>query len=558
MHFASEGTQKLEQIESERRNQFPEKHELLSTQNKGLSVGTSHVAEQSASSRGDSGFPPLFQDVGRESRRGNWSANDSSNEELLTSRGGSLLRNILHPEYGFPSGGYTIMTDKYSIGKLSSYSSSFEKLANIQSHHMRNYHTLPSMSHSPYSSPSNPLLRTNMLSSNHVSTWNASSLPISYPSLLGSSLGSRSLSFLRSSSPISGSEPDSLPSASTPLLSAELKPNFSSDDWEPSVPFRPSFFIPPAMSSPGSQYDPLRDSFELPKMGDVSCRPFYGQGSSVVNMSYQKTYSDSVKRTLALASNDDINSVSSHNKCNKNLLDKSCHTCEKDVVANEAEAFVTSFGSQNETMPKEIAMELSDVGDNMKTDTIADNSDGRHQRDGSRCIKEVKVDRIGDNKEEEVDCIMGETKPTEENALELSNVGDNIKLNQIAEGSDGGHQSDRSRYIKDLKVDRVRQNKEEEVDCTMGESMHKESKALRHFRAALIDFVKELLKPKWREGNLSKDAHNVIVKKAVEKVLKSSQHHQIPTTLESVKQYLSSSRSKIMKLVEVSPRDYTY
>ncbi|KAE8715177.1 protease-related family protein [Hibiscus syriacus] len=73
---------------------------------------------------------------------------------------------------------------------------------------------------------------------------------------------------------------------------------------------------------------------------------------------------------------------------------------------------------------------------------------------------------------------------------------------------------------------------------------------MRHFHAALVDLIKELLKPTWREGHLGKDAHNIIVKKAVDKVLGSIQPHQFPITFESAKQYLSSSQPKIARLVE--------
>ena len=74
---------------------------------------------------------------------------------------------------------------------------------------------------------------------------------------------------------------------------------------------------------------------------------------------------------------------------------------------------------------------------------------------------------------------------------------------------------------------------------------------MRHFHAALVDLIKELLKPTWHEGHLNKDAHNTIVKKAVDKVLGTIQPHQIPITFESVKLYLSSSQPKIARLVEV-------
>ena len=84
------------------------------------------------------------------------------------------------------------------------------------------------------------------------------------------------------------------------------------------------------------------------------------------------------------------------------------------------------------------------------------------------------------------------------------------------------------------------------------EDVQQESKEMRQFRGPLIELVKELLKPKWREGSLSKDAHNLIVKKAVDKIINAFEPHQIPPTLEAVMQYLSACRLKISKLVEVS------
>ncbi|KAI3716938.1 hypothetical protein L1987_68179 [Smallanthus sonchifolius] len=78
---------------------------------------------------------------------------------------------------------------------------------------------------------------------------------------------------------------------------------------------------------------------------------------------------------------------------------------------------------------------------------------------------------------------------------------------------------------------------------------HRESKSLRHFRAALIEFVKELVKPTWHDGKLSKDTHKLIVKKAVEKVLITLPPAQIPSIQESIDMYLTSSQPKLKKLV---------
>jgi len=78
----------------------------------------------------------------------------------------------------------------------------------------------------------------------------------------------------------------------------------------------------------------------------------------------------------------------------------------------------------------------------------------------------------------------------------------------------------------------------------------KEIKAMKIFRTALAEFAKEILKPTWREGHMSKEEFKTIVKKAVDKVAGTLQSHQIPNTQERIEQYLVSSRVKFTKLVE--------
>ncbi|KAK4345079.1 hypothetical protein RND71_035255 [Anisodus tanguticus] len=75
---------------------------------------------------------------------------------------------------------------------------------------------------------------------------------------------------------------------------------------------------------------------------------------------------------------------------------------------------------------------------------------------------------------------------------------------------------------------------------------------MKHFRGALVEFVKELLKPTWHEGLLMRDAYKMIVKKAVDKIINSLTLDQIPEMAESIKQYLSVSKPKVAKLIEVS------
>ncbi|KAL3845442.1 hypothetical protein ACJIZ3_002845 [Penstemon smallii] len=79
---------------------------------------------------------------------------------------------------------------------------------------------------------------------------------------------------------------------------------------------------------------------------------------------------------------------------------------------------------------------------------------------------------------------------------------------------------------------------------------NKDEKGMRLFKNALIEFVKEILKPKWKEGKMSREVHKTIVKKVVDKVTTTIQVDHIPKTQEKVEQYLSNSKPKISKLVE--------
>ncbi|KAM7259111.1 hypothetical protein ACFE04_014852 [Oxalis oulophora] len=78
----------------------------------------------------------------------------------------------------------------------------------------------------------------------------------------------------------------------------------------------------------------------------------------------------------------------------------------------------------------------------------------------------------------------------------------------------------------------------------------KEVKGMRAFKFTLVEFLKELLKPAWKEGQINKEDYKNIVKKAVDKVTGTMQGPSIPQTQEKIDQYLSSSKPKLMKLVQ--------
>lgn len=80
----------------------------------------------------------------------------------------------------------------------------------------------------------------------------------------------------------------------------------------------------------------------------------------------------------------------------------------------------------------------------------------------------------------------------------------------------------------------------------------KDAKGIRAFKFALVEFVKELLKPTWKEGQINKEDYKTIVKKVVDKVTGTMQVANIPQTQEKIEHYLSFSKPKLSKLVQVS------
>lgn len=79
-------------------------------------------------------------------------------------------------------------------------------------------------------------------------------------------------------------------------------------------------------------------------------------------------------------------------------------------------------------------------------------------------------------------------------------------------------------------------------------------RTLRSFKFALVEYLKDLLKPHWKEGRLSRDAHKLIVKKSVNKVIESFGGSEIPSD-RKIDYYLNSSHSKLQKLVQVRHSD---
>lgn len=263
-------------------------------------------------------------------------------------------------------------------------------------------------------------------------------------------------------------------------------------DWEPSVPFQPSFFITSAgVSSTGDMYDPFQPCVEVTNLGDGSLKAsIFIDGPPIPTSSRLQTCDDCAVAGEKVADiNEDKSSVSSHHRFFENEENRSCVPLEKDGRVHDMET-TARINLNSHNGKASIGENNVAVEDNTKTEVEQNENNSRYQGEGSE--------------------------------------------------------------PKKRRIDKTLKNSENNFDFQIDSNMRNDSKALKIFRTVLVDLVKELLRPSWQEGHLSKDAHNSIVKKSVDKVISTLQPHQIPTTIDAVNNYVSSSRLKIGKLVDVS------
>ncbi|XP_010509824.1 PREDICTED: protein FRIGIDA-ESSENTIAL 1-like isoform X2 [Camelina sativa] len=335
--------------------------------------------------------------------------------------------------------------------------------------------------HHEHRSPISSYLKPDIGSSGPAWTGSLSSSVASVPMNEGASTvanfkkedniyGSRSLPTLQESQAAVSSEKG----AAGNTTSSRKK--VSSDDWEPSEPFKASFTIPPyILPSSDALYDPFTD---IENLGDRSLNAsLSSKGEQARKISRQQKDGDSGSGTQAReCKNDDKSSSCSQNQHQESVARRSLEA--HGVV----EGVATSVVDQNDTTTPS---------------------------------KEISSVAAAENR-----VVLKRSKPA---------------------GHDAWHRSDGSSYKKTLKPD--------EIDGEVRSDA--EIKVMRQFRTAVVETVKEMLKPLWREGRLTKDVHNMIVKKAAEKVVSAAvQFHQVPTDTGSVDQYLGLSATKIVKLVE--------
>ncbi|KAK4340591.1 hypothetical protein RND71_039092 [Anisodus tanguticus] len=303
-----------------------------------------------------------------------------------------------------------------------------------------------------------------------------------------SSSKSTSLQHKSSAFPSSRTELSRIDLSRDTLRSSDYRTVASFGDWEPSVPFRPSFLLSQMIGCPDSLYDPLRDSMDQSNVGDGPSKfSFSGKGGPVLTKHMQANADPVSTGTLGPEQSSNKVPISGHIYHRDILPD---NQSEKDMSTNETDTADTAVAHQ----------------ENMKTSS-----------------KEEKYSR--------------------------SAKADKPNLST-------GVQRSRPRNKTQSESERLRHGNEIDIDCKTDRSVNKESRVLKHFHAGLVEFVKELLKPTWSEGLMSKDAYKMIVKKTVDKVINSLHPNQIPGTAETIREYLDICQPKLAKLIEAYVEKY--
>ncbi|KAH6799126.1 hypothetical protein C2S51_035610 [Perilla frutescens var. frutescens] len=136
----------------------------------------------------------------------------------------------------------------------------------------------------------------------------------------------------------------------------------------------------------------------------------------------------------------------------------------------------------------------------------------------------------------------GETFVSVGDSLEKEECGEtaDVAAGAVLDGTPSNPTDATDVNVGEFEIDQVK---------TSGKKKKSKERSMKHFKISIAAFVKEVLKPSWRQGNMSKEAFKTIVKKTVDKVSGAMKSHQIPKSQAKINHYIDSSRGKLTKLV---------
>lgn len=167
---------------------------------------------------------------------------------------------------------------------------------------------------------------------------------------------------------------------------------------------------------------------------------------------------------------------------------------------------------------------------------------GGHAADNSDILKLSSRYKVLDVEEN--------NKQKEVGAVASANSLENDEFGETADAEVGAVENESP---SDPDDDAIVAEGEIEIDQVKSEGKSKKSKdsrSMKLFKIAVANFVKEVLKPQWRQGNMSKEVFKTIVKKTVEKVSGAMKNRRVPKSQAKIDHYIDSQRRKLTQLVE--------
>ncbi|KAG8379328.1 hypothetical protein BUALT_Bualt07G0077000 [Buddleja alternifolia] len=137
----------------------------------------------------------------------------------------------------------------------------------------------------------------------------------------------------------------------------------------------------------------------------------------------------------------------------------------------------------------------------------------------------------------------GGTAISANNSIEIEEYGEtaDAEVGAVLNGSPSKSNDAADMNAGEVEIDQVKSSGKKKKG--------KDSRSMKLFKVSVATFVKEVLKPSWRQGNMSKEAFKTIVKKTVDKVSGAMKSHHIPKSQAKINHYIDSSRGKLTKLV---------
>ncbi|KAL7142024.1 hypothetical protein ABFS83_08G094700 [Erythranthe nasuta] len=95
-------------------------------------------------------------------------------------------------------------------------------------------------------------------------------------------------------------------------------------------------------------------------------------------------------------------------------------------------------------------------------------------------------------------------------------------------------------------------NKDIQIDVI---SINNRTKDMRAFKFILVEYLKDLINPYWKQDKIARYVYKMILKKSADQVIKSFGQKNFPTG-RKIDLYIQSSHSKLAHLIEMYVRVY--